>query len=198
MRTIKQPELKDWPPYVFFQGEFSKAECETIMHVAKGLRPERGITGASAPNAENVDVRSSQVSWLSPSPENDWIFERLANTCAKVQKAWYPFSLSGFAEPIQLTRYRASEGGHYETHRDFGPGTMSTRKLSIVALLNDPSEFEGGELDLLAIPGDEKKVSELGQGTVVAFPAWELHRVRRVTQGERWSLVSWIHGHPFS
>lgn len=195
MRMIQQPRIQSWQPYVFFEKEFTKAECETIIHLAKGIKPDPAKTGTSDNPQQNPEIRISELRWLSENDSSRWIFDRLDGVCQKIRQSWYPFNLSGFAEPLQLTHYFGSEGSHYEWHQDFGPDTMSTRKLSIVMLLNDPSEFKGGELELMAAKG---AVKEMAQGTVIAFPSWEFHRVLKVTEGERWSLVSWIHGAPFS
>lgn len=197
MRMIEQPKLATWHPFVFFHNEFTKAECETIISLGKITRPEPAKTGSTEAPQQNPDLRITELRWLQEYDQSRWIFDRLENVCKKVRESWYPFALSGFAEPIQLTHYHGSEGSHYDWHQDFGPLTLSTRKLSLVVLLSDPSDFKGGELEMMGIPGDDKKVSQLAQGTVIAFPSWEFHRVLRVTHGERWSLVSWVHGAPF-
>lgn len=184
-----------WQPFVFYDKKFSKSECETIIHASRCIRPEVGATSGG----ENPLVRKSEVRWMKNTKSHRWVFDRLAEVavgaCGKDN--WYPFHLSCFAEPIQITHYKGSDEGHYDTHQDFGPGNMSTRKLSLVVLLNDPAEFKGGELELLSIPGENKAIAQLAQGTVIAFPSWELHRVRKLTEGERWSLVCWVHGNPF-
>lgn len=195
---IHQPKTNIMAPYVFFDKEFTASECRAIMHIAKGLKPHDAMIGGGGPEGANVkEIRSAEVSWLKPAPDNQWIFDRLSGVCSKVRQGWYPFTLSGFEEPIQMTHYLASEGGHYDTHMDMGGGEMSTRKLSLVMLLNDPAEFKGGELEVLAIPGTDKTVKEVTQGTVIAFPSWALHRVLKLTEGERWSLVCWVHGPQF-
>ncbi|WP_369809252.1 2OG-Fe(II) oxygenase [Oceanicoccus sp. KOV_DT_Chl] len=66
------------------------------------------------------------------------------------------------------------------------------RKISISIPLNDPSEYEGGELQfnaggLLLTPDQEK-------GKALMFPSWMMHRVTPVTLGRRYSMVVWIHG----
>ena len=60
-------------------------------------------------------------------------------------------------------------------------------------LLNDPSEFEGGDLELMA-PG---KFEELKQGHAIIFASFLNHRVNPVTRGIRQSLVCWFGGKPF-
>jgi PKHD-type hydroxylase len=63
------------------------------------------------------------------------------------------------------------------------------RKVSTVCLLNDPSEFEGGEFEL---EGD--RVFKMKQGSVISFPSFLRHRVKPVTSGNRMSAVCWILG----
>ena len=67
------------------------------------------------------------------------------------------------------------------------------RKISMTLLLNDPSEFEGGHLELMA-PG---KFAELKQGHAIIFASFLNHRVQPVTRGVRQSLVVWFGGKPF-
>jgi len=35
------------------------------------------------------------------------------------------------------------------------------------------------------------------KGTIICFPSYIIHRVSKVTKGQRRSLVLWIHGPPF-
>jgi PKHD-type hydroxylase len=193
LKLIKPRQMADWQPYVFYDKCFSPSECEAIIHIARALKPEP----ASTLGGQDKAVRSSEVRWMRKTKSSRWVFDKLIETVLNIQQNWYPFNLSGFLEPIQITRYLSSEEGHYSEHRDFGPANMSTRKLSLVMQLNDSAAFEGGALDILAIAGADKSVKQAAQGNLVAFPAWELHRVNKVTSGERWSLVSWIHGEPF-
>ena len=64
---------------------------------------------------------------------------------------------------------------------------------SMTLLLNDPSEFEGGDLELMA-PG---KFAELKQGHAICFASFLNHRVNAVKKGVRQSLVVWFGGKPF-
>ena len=60
-------------------------------------------------------------------------------------------------------------------------------------LLNDPSEFEGGDLEVIG-PG---KFAKLKQGHAIMFASFLNHRVAPVTKGVRQSLVVWFGGIPF-
>jgi PKHD-type hydroxylase len=198
MKLLNQPQVDNWEPFVFFENEFSPSECETIINLGKALPPNPALIGGDANAVVDRNTRSSELRWMTHTKQTKWIYEKLGRTVASVQKNWYRFHLSGFAEPLQITHYKAEEGGKYDMHHDFGAGHMSTRKLSLVMLLNPAADFEGGALEVLSIPGAEKDVKKLTQGTVIAFPSWELHRVLPITKGERWSLVCWVHGPPFA
>ena len=66
-------------------------------------------------------------------------------------------------------------------------------KISMTLLLNDPAEFEGGQLELMA-PG---KFADLKQGHAICFASFLNHRVNKVKRGVRQSLVVWFGGKPF-
>jgi PKHD-type hydroxylase len=195
---LQQPRLEKFPPYVFFKDEFTKEECERVIALKDKLVPlAPAVVGSNDNPVVDPKIRASSTTWINWNADADWVFQKLEHTVNKIRQNWYPFHLSGFVEPLQLTHYTAAQEGHYDVHKDMGDGAMSVRKLSLAMLLNDPATFKGGEFEMLSIPGPVKTVSEVGQGTVIAFPSWELHRVAKVIEGERWSLVSWVHGPPF-
>ena len=70
----------------------------------------------------------------------------------------------------------------------------ASRKLTMVIQLSDPSEYEGGQLELfedIQIPKQK--------GLVAMFPSFgNYHRVTPVLSGTRKVLVAWIWGPPFS
>jgi PKHD-type hydroxylase len=98
-------------------------------------------------------------------------------------------------ERIQFAEYLKDQ--HYDWHIDtfLLSGRPIDRKVSVVCLLNDPEEFEGGELQF-ELDG-EVIVPELKKGSVIAFPSFLLHRVTPVTQGKRYSATMWLNGPAF-
>ena len=76
---------------------------------------------------------------------------------------------------------------------DIGHNVAIRRKLSMTVQLSPPEEYDGGELEFMipALSADKSI------GSLCVFPSWMLHRVRPITRGHRWSLVSWICGEPF-
>lgn len=79
-------------------------------------------------------------------------------------------------------------GGHFEAHRDDMLPQTASRRVVASLLLNDPSEYEGGALEL-----PEAGLSiRPPAGALVAFPASALHRVTPVTSGVRKVLLTFI------
>ena len=89
-------------------------------------------------------------------------------------------------EILQIARYH--EGHFYKWHKD-GAG-RGYRKLSMSCLLNDPSEFEGGEFQV-RIAGQEETIPLAKREVVLFFPDLE-HQVAPVKSGVRDSLVVWF------
>ena len=98
------------------------------------------------------------------------------------------------AEKIQYAEYHDADQGFYDWHIDVTP-TKSRRKLSIVVQLSDPSEYDGGELQIQTGLLEPVTIGKT-KGLAVVFPTYLLHRVTPVTRGVRRSLVCWIDGPP--
>lgn len=138
------------------------------------------------------NIRESDISWIH---SDFWkqIFWGIAQT---VNYQWgINFDIQNI-EPLQLTRYVAPNG-HYDFHLDgtgigYADENGLVRKLSMVCLLNDKSEFEGGDFEM-KIGNDAYKI-DLNKGDVVVFPSYFLHRVSPVTKGTRYSVVAWAVG----
>ncbi|MFV1998057.1 MAG: Fe2+-dependent dioxygenase [Acidiferrobacterales bacterium] len=70
------------------------------------------------------------------------------------------------------------EGQHYRSD------------ISITVFLNDPEEYEGGELVINSSYGQNKV--KLAAGDAVMYPSSSLHHVTEVTKGERLVAVTWV------
>ena len=94
-------------------------------------------------------------------------------------------------EKVQMSQYGL--GGHYDWHMDSkAPVNNEQRKLSISILLND--NFEGGKLEIES--NKDENVLKC-QGDIVVFPSFLQHRVLPVTDGTRYTAVSWAYGLTF-
>ena len=98
-----------------------------------------------------------------------------------------------YPQRVQIGRYQ--EKGHYDWHFDITkPDEFNfQRKLSCSILLNDGSEYDGGDLEFKKV--DEKLPRS--KGSVIVFPSIIEHRVTPVTRGTRYSAVCWTVGPAF-
>ena len=176
--------IKGVPDY--FVNYLRKALDEKVLVDAKVGSGEDGVVAK--------DTRRSKVYWLPKTDEFVDIYKMLFDFLAKCNNEFYQFKLSEITEHIQYTVYSSEDQGFYDWHIDMGPN-KARRKLSLVCQLSDPSEYEGGELQINAgrVLAPEKE-----KGTVIIFPSYLLHRVTPVTKGVRRSLVLWIEGPAFT
>lgn len=89
---------------------------------------------------------------------------------------------------------RTADNGHYGAHVDnamMGSGTGRIRTdISFTLFLNDPGEYEGGELVVHAAGMVQTIKGKAGE--VVLYPSTSIHEVRPVTSGARIVCVGWI------
>jgi len=83
---------------------------------------------------------------------------------------------------------------HLEWHNDIGCYPYNLRKISFSINLNDPSEYEGGNLEFAHLEG---KLFSKNKGSITFFPSMLTHRVTPVTKGIRKMVFGFIEGPPF-
>ena len=183
--------------YAFWHHAFTVKECQKIITIGKRLQLNKGLVVEVENNNKSKVMshkrRDSQVAWMGPNSDTEWIFRRLTDLIIDLNERFFKFDLFGFQEGCQFTHYKAP-GAHYGKHVDTLAG-QGVRKLSVTVQLSDPTTYKGGELYLYAV--EEGQKLSAAQGTLLLFPSYILHEVKPVTQGERYSLVSWITGRPF-
>lgn len=97
-------------------------------------------------------------------------------------------------EDLQFAEYGPNQ--HYDWHTDTFTlaGKDQDRKVTVVCLLNQPTEFEGGQFEIRLY---NDYVAPLTKGTIIAFPSILEHRVTPVLSGVRYSATMWINGPRF-
>lgn len=175
--------------WAYWDNAFTKEECERIIELGNSRTQKQATTRAG----DISGVRKSEVAWLYPSDDLDWAYRRLTDVITSLNERFFKFDLFGATEGFQFTKYTAP-GGKYGKHIDSSHGTI-IRKLSFTLQLSDPKDYKGGDLCLYL--DDKPEVMKKEQGYVALFPSYVLHEVKPVTQGTRYSLVSWITGKPF-
>ena len=193
MQHLLTPYAHSTPPFAWWEGAFTERELDWLQDKAKRAEHSAKVGGAEN-GGVNANVRRSQVSWLGRTNDTAWVFEKLADVVSKLNVEHFRFDLTGFGEQLQLTNYDQSEHGMYGWHLDYGAVGIS-RKLSMALQLTDPSEYEGGNLQMMT-SGQPINVRKQ-RGLIAVFPAYTLHQVTPVTQGSRQSLVAWVSGPAF-
>jgi PKHD-type hydroxylase len=162
------------------------AQCRRIIDGAEWAdgRETAGYQAARVKNnaqlkKDSPAIRDAGTIVMSALSGND-----LFKSAARPQKVY----------PPNFNRYSAGQayGVHFDTAIIRVPGTpLSLRAdLSATVFLNDPGEYDGGELviDDMYRPHEVK----LSSGDMILYPAGSLHHVRPVTRGERIASFFWI------
>ena len=139
------------------------------------------------------ETRITNVCWIH---EEDPISVTIMNFALRANnKAGWNFDVDSIG-PVQMGQYLP--GGHYSWHTDTTVTDVDAlntqRKLSVVVMLSNPDDYEGGGLEFdrlnpTSVPN--------GQGSVYVFPSLMEHRVLPVTSGVRYSLTGWCRGPAF-
>lgn len=179
---------------------------------------------------KNVFVRDCDVSWITEEWLYDivWPYVREANEKAgwKYDVDWAEscqftkyYSPGGF-----YGWHNDCNSDHFSTYKKAIPGITpersdgkyvdslctpydnlfgKIRKLSVTINLNNPEDYEGGNLKFDFGPHNNLKnqfhecVEIRPRGSVIVFPSYVYHQVTPVTKGTRYSLVMWTLGRPF-
>jgi PKHD-type hydroxylase len=184
---------KNLTNYYIFEKGFSPEMCNDIRTRLQDVPLIDGVVGTGQ---VNIGIRSSRVYWLPKNQKFIDVYSTLFRMVGRANDVFFNFQIESIDAKIQYTVYDEASKGHYGWHMDIG-SINSRRKLSVVVQLSDPSEYEGGELQIQS-DNTMPITLEKEKGTVLIFPSYLLHRVTPVTKGTRRSLVLWVEGPPFN
>lgn len=199
--VLPRPAHPDHEPYQVHPAVFSPRQCDRVVRLGRSLPADDAAVENADDRVPLGSLRDARTSWIPPGEETAWIFAKLAAVATRANRS-YRYDLSGFEEDLQFTTY-GRPGAFYTWHQDGLDGTVAHRKLSMVLQLTDPAEYEGAELDFLALDGlahaslDAARSEMAAQGSLIVFPSFEYHRVLPLRSGTRHSLVCWVSGPPF-
>ncbi len=148
------------------------------------------IDGKLSAGGEAIRVKNNQELSANDellAPLNNLVMGKLIN---------HPTYLAA-ALPMKIAApYYAkySKGMAYGNHVDdpiMGPAGQRYRSdISITVFLNEPEDYQGGELSIQTSFGEQ--TIKLKAGDAVMYPSSSTHRVAEVTQGERIVAVTWL------
>lgn len=197
-RLIYSKQFSPIPPVVRRQNVLSYELCDKIVAIQrkKGLQPGVVWDGKAFVQDDSYRVVDTADILEEDVPE---LYEILADVVGELNDNEFKFNIYGIFDDAIFMEYRAANVNHgnsfFNWHVDAGASYTSLRKFSIVIGLNNPEEYDGGDL-LLQNGGTEYKV-RLRKGDLAAFPAYINHCVTPVSRGVRNSIVVFIVGPRF-
>lgn len=175
---------------IWYLDNIELALCDKVIAECS-LRDYNQARMGEINSNQNDQYRNTAIQFL---PINHWLeksFKDIAQTAN--QTCNWNYLLEG-NEQIQFARYTQNQ--LYNWHIDtFFLGLKTTdRKITVVCLLNDPAEFEGGEFKIRL---GQEYIAPLHKGSIIAFPSMLEHCVTPVVTGARYSATMWISGPKF-
>jgi PKHD-type hydroxylase len=173
---------------IWFLGQVAEQERSKAFDELKLIAPKEAAMGIEGDTIDSTN-RDTTVRFADPGYwfGSDMFFYGIK---ANLDCKW-GFHLDS-CEAVQFAQYESSQ--HYNWHIDtfFLSAKDYDRKVTVICLMNDPSEFEGGKLEMRF--EQKEHTVPLNKGTIVAFPSFIEHRVTPVTSGTRYTATMWVNG----
>ena len=174
---------------------FTPEECDSIIERVYQNELEDGTVGNEVLSTRKVDSskRKSKIQWMGRDRFED-VFDKLWKYTIDVNQEFFQTHID-FLKSMQFAEYDESYDGMFNEHQDVIWMTKNNRhrKLTCIIHLTDPNEFEGCELNMRCESNDFPNHVKT-KGTVVWFPALNIHWVTPITKGRRNSVVCWFEG----
>lgn len=180
--------------YAHMVQAFNAEEVEKIREIEELQTFQQGTVGGGTKSPEEIKkARDSSVFFMAHDENTNWLYQKMGSLIGTANKDHFMYNVDDFG-PMQYTKYELN--GHYTWHWDVFFGyQIKQRKISVVVMLNDPEDYEGGDFQI-CINGnlDEIRTIRPNKGDALFFASWMPHRVCPVTSGERNTLVTWVTG----
>ncbi len=164
--------------------------CDRLVAELSSLPSKDATMGIGGDQLQH-STRNTNVRFAE---QGHWFEGTLKQTADEGNKVCKWDYLVAGNEAIQFAEYGVNQHYHWHTDTFTLAGNPTDRKLTVVCLLNDPSEFEGGEFQVRLY---NDYTAPLTKGSVIAFPSILEHRVTPVLSGVRHSATIWLNGPRF-
>lgn len=157
------------------------AECRRIAAAAQ-------FVDGRISNPHNTAKQNEQLHEPAAYQQSSELLRQALLRSPEFMEFAFPVALA----PPMMTRY--GPGMHYGAHADAAfmqlPKATIRSDLSCTIFLNDPADYDGGELNLRL--GDARLSFKLRPGEAIVYPSDTYHQVMPVTRGERLVAISFI------
>jgi PKHD-type hydroxylase len=157
------------------------AECRRIAAAAP-------FVDGRISNPHNKAKHNEQLHEPGAYQKSSDLLRKAMQRCPEFMEFAFPVALA----PPMMTRYKP--GMKYGAHADAAfiqlPGATIRSDLSCTIFLNDPGDYDGGELHVSL--GDADIQFKLKPGEAIVYPSDTFHQVMPVTRGERLVAITFI------
>jgi predicted 2-oxoglutarate/Fe(II)-dependent dioxygenase YbiX len=207
----KSPIVLQYANYYIKENFLSNEEVDDLNSILSQYddKTTKGtIIGYSSEDAAKIQMRDSNIFFIKDKNEDFNHYEKIiVDRVADINKNIFNLDLTCFMDP-QYTSYGKDQYFNWHPDGPFGvvdgrglnciPKELQWRKLSMSLMLNDTSEYKGGQFSILNYSGNPLcngvHTLELAKGTAILFPAFASHTVAPVTEGVRKTLIYWFCG----
>ncbi len=175
-----------------------------LLHIPDVLHREQLMAMRAALEAadwadgrETVGAQGARVKQNQQLPENSPLRQQLGQivlTALASSPLYHAATLPLRTLPPRFNRYQG--GGHYGFHIDGAvmalpaDGGQLRSDISCTLFLNEPEDYDGGELVVSDTYGEHEV--KLPAGDLIVYPSSSLHRVAPVTRGARLASFFWV------
>jgi predicted 2-oxoglutarate/Fe(II)-dependent dioxygenase YbiX len=172
-----------------YQKVFSEAECNKIITIP-GMTQNSLVVSDGGFKLDDYK-RDSITTFINHREDTDWLFKKISDVIIHANNNYFNFQIQDLIN-LQLLEY--NPGHFFSWHYDLGAKKSSTRKISAIVMLSKPDDYKGGLLKFMF----NEKNTVYEQGDIILFPSYIPHMVEKVTEGKRFTLVTWACGTYFS
>lgn len=144
--------------------------------------------------------RTSRKAWVTsfiPNEECLLVYPQICALAKNINIQYFGFDVDSYFEKFWYTTYSAPTDRldwHSDKTNAYALGGANI-KMGIVLQLSEPTEYDGGIVEVMTDDGIE--IIEKKMGLMYSLPAYTPHRVTPITSGERRVLVAWFAGPKF-
>jgi PKHD-type hydroxylase len=161
-----------------------EAEIQELRRIAASAQ----FIDGRISNPHNIAKQNEQLHEPAAYKQSSELLKQALTRAPEFLEFAFPVAMA----PPMMTRYKP--GMKYGAHADAAfiplPGATIRSDISCTIFLNDPKDYDGGELHLRL--GDAQLTFKLQPGEAILYPSDTFHQVVPVTRGERLVAITFI------